>query len=273
MGMKTAVTVSWGERAIPPIIYSGDPAHGIARAAALGFDGVELNGPIDQIDVDKLQRLLRDSGLRLSALMTGASAIREGISLSAADIDVRRRASATMRSAIDVARETGALVSIGLMVGRPDSARLEDARRLALHELVQLADYAAADGVRLALEPVNRYVSTFANTIDDALVMLEHMGRPNIGLMLDTFHMNIEEPSMEGSIRRAGARVFYAQLADSNRWAPGFGHLDFTAVIEALRDIGYDGWLSAEVLPLPDPETAASRSIDCFRRLLRQAAI
>jgi sugar phosphate isomerase/epimerase len=86
-----------------------------------------------------------------------------------------------------------------------------------------------------------------------------------MGLLADTFHMNIEEPSIEGSIRRAGDRIFHFHVADSNRWHPGAGHLDFASILDALYATGYTGFVCGEFLPIPDAETAARRGIAHLR--------
>jgi sugar phosphate isomerase/epimerase len=79
--------------------------------------------------------------------------------------------------------------------------------------------------------------------------------------------MNIEEPSIAGSMRRAADTIFHFHVADSNRWYPGAGHLDFAHILAVLRDdVGYEGWVSAEMLPRPDPETAAVRALAHLRQ-------
>jgi len=85
--------------------------------------------------------------------------------------------------------------------------------------------------------------------------------------LLDTFHMNIEEPSIQDSIRSCGDRIFHVHVADSNRWHPGAGHLDFSSILATLQEVGYDGFISGEFMPVPDPETAAERSIAFLREL------
>ncbi len=124
-------------------------------------------------------------------------------------------------------------------------------------------------GVRLALEPINRYETTLINTVDEGLDLIDRVGADNFGLLLDTFHMNIEEPSIEESIRRAGDRVFHFHVADSNRWYPGAGHLNFRSILSALAEIGYEGFVSGEFLPRPDAETAAREAIVFLRGLFR----
>jgi len=85
-------------------------------------------------------------------------------------------------------------------------------------------------GVRLALEPINRYECTLINTVAEGLELIKLVGEDNFGLLLDTFHMNIEEPDIEESIRKCGERIFHFHVADSNCWYPGAGHLDFPGI-------------------------------------------
>jgi len=93
------------------------------------------------------------------------------------------------------------------------------------------------------------------------------VGADNFGLLLDTFHMNIEEPVIEESIRACDDRIFHFHVADSNRWYPGAGHLDFESILEALFATGYRGFVSGEFMPLPDADTSAKRSIAYLRGL------
>jgi sugar phosphate isomerase/epimerase len=126
---------------------------------------------------------------------------------------------------------------------------------------------AAPHGVKYALEPLNRYETDLIHTVADGLNLIERVGADNFGLLLDTFHMNIEEPSIEASIRACGSRIFHFHVADSNRWHPGAGHLDFKSILDALFDTGYQGWISGEFMPVPDAATGAQRSIKHLRQL------
>ena len=93
------------------------------------------------------------------------------------------------------------------------------------------------------------------------------MGADNLGLLLDTFHMNIEVPSIEDSIRLCGDRIFHFHVADSNRWYPGAGHLDFRSILEALFSTGYNGFVSGEFMAVPDADVAVRKAIDHLREL------
>jgi sugar phosphate isomerase/epimerase len=108
--------------------------------------------------------------------------------------------------------------------------------------------------VRLALEPLNRYESRLIHTVEDAVSVLDRVGAENLGILFDTFHANIEEISIRDAIHRAGDRLVHVHLADSNRFVPGYGHLDFAEVWRSLDDVGYDRALVLEPLPRPSTE-------------------
>jgi sugar phosphate isomerase/epimerase len=121
--------------------------------------------------------------------------------------------------------------------------------------------------VRIALEPLNRYETSLIARVSEGLDLIAQIGADNMGLLLDTYHMNIEEPIIEDSIRTAGDRIFHFHVADSNRWYPSAGHLDFRSVLDALFETGYQGYVSGEFMPLPDPDTAGERAIAYLRQL------
>jgi sugar phosphate isomerase/epimerase len=124
--------------------------------------------------------------------------------------------------------------------------------------------------VLLAIEPLNRYESDIINTAEEGLALIEQVGSRSIGIVLDTFHMNIEEPTFAGSIERVAAagRLFHVHIGDSNRLPPGQGHIDFSEIAEALRSSSYNGYLSAELLSVPDGDQAAKRTIEYMRKIV-----
>jgi len=133
--------------------------------------------------------------------------------------------------------------------------------------LQECAAEAAPHNVNYALEPLNRYETDLIHTVDEGLDLIERVGADNFGLLLDTFHMNIEEPIEEESIRQCSNRIFHFHVADSNRWYPGAGHLDFKSLLSVLFSMGYHGYVSGEFMPIPNPDTAAKMNIDYLRQL------
>jgi sugar phosphate isomerase/epimerase len=120
------------------------------------------------------------------------------------------------------------------------------------------------------LEPLNRYESDIIHNTAEGLAFLEEVGHSHLGLLLDTFHVNIEEPSLYDCFRQAltARRLWHVHLGDSNRLPPGQGHLDFAGIVTALREGGYQAYLSAELLAQPDPDVAAVMTAEHMRRLL-----
>jgi sugar phosphate isomerase/epimerase len=120
---------------------------------------------------------------------------------------------------------------------------------LAVDSLRNLAAYASDRGVTLGLEPINRYETFLVTNVDHALRFIKDVGAGNLKLHLDTFHMNIDEADPAGAVRRAGELLVNLHVSDSNREAPGRGHLDFTSLVKALKEIHYAGYLTLEPVP------------------------
>ena len=112
---------------------------------------------------------------------------------------------------------------------------------LSVDNMRQAADYAGAKGIKLAVEPLNRFETDLLNTVDQGLDWLGRLSRDNVGLLLDTFHMNIEERSISEAIRRAGKKVFHFHGCSNDRGTPGKDHLPWDDIVGALRAIGYEG--------------------------------
>jgi D-psicose/D-tagatose/L-ribulose 3-epimerase len=189
------------------------------------------------------------------------------------DKAIRDDGMAYVKHCIDAAATLGATNVVGPLysaVGRTwqmtDDERARDTD-LLVKQLSGLAEYAGNKGVVLCVEPLNRFETSFINLASQAIGVVDRVNHPACKIMLDTFHMNIEEPDILRSIQTCGERIFHFHVADSNRWYPGAGHLDFAAMLSALQVTGYRGWVSGEFLPLPDAETAARESITTLRQI------
>lgn len=233
-----------------------------STAAAIGFDAVELflPGP-DFISVDEVKSLAATHGLAIAAVGTGAGMLRDGLSITDADGERREAALNFAFAMINFGGELGAPAILGSMQGR---GTLE----LLVSGLRRCGERAAIHGLPFIYEPLNRYETNLFNRLGDAAKFLEHHALENVVLLADLFHMNIEERDLAVAIREAGRHIGHVHFADSNRQAMGFGHTDAKRVIAALREIHYSGYLSAEIFPLPDPETAARQTISSIRSLL-----
>jgi len=240
--------------------------------AKLGFQGVELaiRDPAI-VDGEKIKKLVESFGLEVPAVGTGQAYGEEGLSFSSPEDEIRKKAIERVKNHIRFASSFGAQVIIGLIRGKiEEGVNREIAEEWTLEAMKECAKLAQEYGIYLTLEPLNRYETNFINRVKEAIEFIKRLGEQNVGLLIDTFHMNIEEVSIYQSIEKAKDCLTHVHLADSNRWAPGCGHLDFLKIVETLRKIDYKGYLSAEVLPLPDPDTSARLTIEYLSRIESQ---
>lgn len=269
--MKLSIVLSTQPASFSALAYKGELATNVAKIANLGYNGVELAVRDPKLlDAAHVSNIVRTNGLEVPAIGTGQAYGEEGLSFTNSDENIRERAIERIKSQIDLAVELRAVVILGLIRGKVETdIQREQAYGWLVEALQECANYAVPKKIKLALEPINRYETDLIITVSEGLELIEKVKADNFGLLLDTFHMNIEEPSIEQSIRRAGDRIFHFHVADSNRWYPGAGHIDFRQVIEVLEDIGYNGYLSAEILPLPDADSCAKETMAFLTPIIR----
>jgi len=218
------------------------------RLVAWGCDGVVLPGDLSPDRAAAVRQVLDDHGLAVLGFTP------PNVDLAHPDPAVRAPAIAAYQRMLDVAADLGApLVGCHGRVGRvaPVGEMAQEWALLA-DALAELAGRAQPLGIGLALECLNRYESHLANTAEEGLRSLERIGAPNAGLLLDAYHMNIEEADPAAAVRAAGDGLWVFHVADSNRRAPGRGHIDFGPLFAALDDIGFRGALVVET-PAPGP--------------------
>jgi sugar phosphate isomerase/epimerase len=267
--MKSAVTISLVPEARGgPFVFWDDLAAGCRQARAIGFDAIELFPPgPEAVDTVELRKLLSDNGLSLAAVGTGAGWVKHKLTLTSPDQEVHGRAMAFVEALIDFAAVFDAPVIIGSMQGRwADGTSRETALGYLSQALLNLGLYAAKYDLPLLYEPLNRYETNLINRLEDGVTLLKGLATSNVKLLADLYHMNIEEANLPAAVRAAGSYVGHVHFADSNRRAAGMGHTDFAPIVAALREVGYAGYLSAEVLPLPDPMSAARQTMESFRK-------
>uniref|UniRef100_A0A832MPQ7 Sugar phosphate isomerase/epimerase n=1 Tax=Pseudothermotoga hypogea TaxID=57487 RepID=A0A832MPQ7_9THEM len=258
--MRLSLVVSTSDAAFDALAFKGDLMKGVKMAKQIGYDAVEIaiRDP-STVDVEELKELLDELRMPVAAIGTGQAYLADGLSITAQDVSIRNRAMERLKSHIDFASIFNAKVIIGLVRGKRDKRALDEVLELFVESLKELADYAEKKGVELVIEPLNRYETDFLNTLEEVKSVLESLNRKNVGILADTFHMNVEEASIEESITKCGKWIKHFHVADSNRWAPGAGHLNFASILKALHDTGYDGFVSVECLPLPGGSEASAR--------------
>jgi sugar phosphate isomerase/epimerase len=267
--MKLSIVLSTHAAKFQAVAYKGDFEQNAIKIASYGYDGVEpaVRDP-SLVDHDSLIAAVSKHGMAIPAIGTGQAWGEEHLSFTDPDADVRRRTLQRIASHVPLARKAGALIIIGLVRGIiQEGVRETRAREWMLCGFKTCVEIAGKEGVRIAFEPLNRYETPLLNTAREGLELIERVGADNLGLLLDTFHMNIEEPSIEESIKACGDRIFHFHVADSNRRYPGAGHLDFRRILETLYSTGYDGFVSGEFMALPDADAAAREAIRHLRGL------
>jgi len=273
--VHSAVTISLVPEARGgPFVFWDDIAAGCAKATELGFDAVEVfPRSAEELNAKQVRRLLKQHQLELAAMGTGAGWVVHKLRLTDPDAVVRRRAQQFIAGIIDFAAGFGAPAIIGSMQGRWEgSVTREQALGWLREALEQLGPRAHAAGVPLLFEFLNRYETNLLNRVSDTMEFLASLRTQNINILCDLFHMNIEETSIAGALQVAGPRLGHVHFADSNRQAAGFGHTDFASIAATLGQIGYAGYVSAEIFPLPDSDTAAKQTIASFHRFFPTSA-
>lgn len=268
--MRSAITTSLvPETKGGPFVFSNGLADACAQAAALGFDAIEVFPPAaDAAELAELPALIERHRLAVAAIGTGAGWVVQRLSLTHPDAGVRSRARDFVREIIDLAGRFSAPAIIGSMQGRWEGAVTREQALIWLGEaLDELGEHAVRHGVPLLYEPLNRYETNLFNRLGDTATWLRTLRTRNVRLLADLFHMNIDEADLPAAIREAGSMIGHVHFADSNRRAMGFGHTDVAPIVAALRGIGYSGYLSAEIFPLPDASAAARQTIAAFRNL------
>jgi len=261
--MKIGVAVAPADA--PPsafTVFRDDLERSVERSAALGYDGVELAlREAAQVDVPALKRRLASSGVEVPCISSGQVFAVDRLYFTHPDEAVRRAAVERIGDLIRLAAEFGAKVNTGRVRGFiHDGETLETAKGRYLACLDRCADVAEPLGVELVVEPVNRYEINFINNCSEGLEIVKESGRACVKLMPDLFHMNIEDASFREALEAGKDFISYVHVADSNRLAPGWGHLPFDEIFGILADIGYEGYLTAEILPSPDPDAAAAQA-------------
>ncbi len=235
----------------------------IGRLRDLGYDGVEV--PVLSGEVSHYERLGRElDGLGLGRSTTSIVPTPEANPVSC-DADVRARGRAHLDWALDCAIALGAEsmggpfhAPIGFFTGRGAS---EDELKHGADAHHALAEQAAANGMHLSLEPLNRFETYYLNTMEQARAYVDRVAHPAFKIMYDTFHANVEERRPEAAIRLIGQDIGVFHVSENDRGIPGRGHIDFAAMFTVLKEIGYDGWLTLEAFGAGLPAIATATRV------------
>jgi D-psicose/D-tagatose/L-ribulose 3-epimerase len=229
---------------------------------AAGFDGIEV--PMYKgrdFAVAVLRKGLADTGMEC----TICSVLVEGLSLISDEAAVRARALDQLRENIATTAEAGASIiagpmysPVGYLAGR---RRTTDEWKRAVDCWQQLGPWLEQHHVVAAIEPLNRFETYFLNTADDSARFCDEVEHPNVGILFDTFHANIEEKNIADGYRKVARHLKHVHTCENDRGTPGSGHVEWAQVFEAIREIGFDDWLTIESFGSNLPEIVAAAAI------------
>lgn len=266
---KYAVSSADDAPGTAPILLKGSIEQNLEKAAAIGYDAIEVHTREDAaLDYEAIRAAERRTGVKVAMVITGRLNTEGECSLLSDIPYVTAAAMDGMRQYIDMAQQLGADIVIGWVKGNvpKGGAREKYMDRLAKN-LASLAAYAQARQVRILLEVINRYEVNVFTTAEETMSFLEKYQLANCYVHLDTFHMGIDECDPVEAIRRCRGKLGYVHLADNSRRYPGSGQFDFRRILDALEDTGYQGYLSVECLPWPDGGEAARRALAHMKSL------
>jgi D-psicose/D-tagatose/L-ribulose 3-epimerase len=232
------------------------------RIREWGFDGVELFlSPEEPANLMAVKASLD----RLQLERTTCSVLPSEANLISSDPATRAHGIEFLRKCVDRTADLGARLicgpvyaGLGVMTGR---RRTPEEWKWAVEGLQVVADHAQNRDVTLCLEPLNRFETYFLNTLEDAARLVHDVGAPNVKIHFDTFHSNIEERRPAEALRSVAKDLGHVHISENDRGIPGTGHNDWRGILQALKEVGYDGWLTIESFAQPEPALAAAAAI------------
>ncbi len=257
--MKKSIAIGIEGVPLPMIMFTGDLENSFRSARDAGYDAVELYLPAaDAVDARAVRTLMKRYELEVASVVAVTDLVQSDVIMGHPDAAVRKKFLERAHGHLGLAGELGAKVPIGYTHGtvRPGSTR-EELESWFFAALPGYIEIAASYDVTLILEPINRYEVDYINRVEEALRVLDLFPAPNLAILADAFHMNIEEASIVDAIRLAGDRIGHFHFVDSNRWPPGYGHTDLREVYRELVSVGYDGYLGVEAMPRPSSQEGA----------------
>lgn len=252
--------------------YQGPIEKSLEDLSKDGFTGVEfMTLHPDELDLPKIRDLTEELGMKVVLVCTGEIFGQLGLSYTDPNREIREEAVRRSKEIIEMAAFFYANVNLGRIRGQYISElSREQTEEYAVNAFRELSDYAEPKGVKLALEPITIMQTNFINTIEEGARMVDKVDRPNFRLMMDVFHMNLEEKDICEAIQKYSDYNIHVHLADNNRRYPGNCGLDFEKIIRTFKECGYDGAFTTEIYQIPDQERAAKGSIRCLKPIFEK---
>jgi D-psicose/D-tagatose/L-ribulose 3-epimerase len=234
----------------------------LPKLRAAGFDAVEV--PLfraEDFPAEDIRKAAKENGLEVTA----CSVLTDGLSMLSDDAAVREKTKTRMEEIAKRAADAGIRIVAGPLYSPvgflPGRRRTEDEWKRAVGIYQSISSTLESTGVTIAIEPLNRFETFFLNTAEDAVQFCDEVDHPNVGILFDTFHANIEEKSIADGYRTVARHLKHVHTCENDRGIPGTGHVDWPGVFDALREIGYDGHLTIESFGFSLGELSAAASI------------
>jgi sugar phosphate isomerase/epimerase len=276
--MRYGIVISVSKTKFGPVVFREDLKNNMLQASKIGYDAIELavKNP-GEVNVDEVKGLLEKHNLIIPVIGTGQIYFDEGLSFSDPDEIIRNKAIERVNEIIKLAKNFNSSIIIGLIRGTISSNKDNFQEEFELAEnriaacMQKCLSFSEKMDTNFLIEPLIRYNSNIFTKIEDVKKFLKKfsgkldLGR--IGVLADTYHMNVEEKIIHESLGKNSKLIKHIHFADSNRLAPGFGHIDFQIILRELKKINYNGIISFEILPLPTPVISAKKALDYIKNI------
>lgn len=270
--MKFGISLSTYKTKFGAIVFSsGNIIKELKIINKLGYDGVDLFvNKLNNRELEKMHSLLKTYNLEIPLLLPIWLTEKKSY-LTDLDKYKRKQAIRRYKTQIVVASK---LHAINMPIGFSRGHQQEELEKFYYHRLAdslkELIEFANFKNIKLLIEPINRYELNTLNRVDQTLEFISKYNLEQIYILLDTFHMNIEESSIEKAIELSGSMTRHIHISDSNRLSPGNGHLNYDSILNSIIKIGYDEFLTIEAYPIPSTYECAKNGIEFLKnRLIR----
>lgn len=253
-----------------PVIICGEIEHVASEVRRAGYDAIELFiRDAAQYDVSRLLHAAKNEGLGYCAIATGMEYNLNGLCLISDDAENRRKAVDALKAHLDLGAALGCPVIVGIMRGNiPDFSRYGEYEARFTQALTELSSYAVQAGGSIVIESILRYINNYLNSAPETANYLRKVDLPGVKLHIDTHSMILEDKNLAQSVYECADILGYVHFSDSNRGYPGAGNIDFKAVLSALMDVGYQGYISTECQPYPTEFDCAQRGLAYIKSLV-----
>lgn len=269
--MKLAYPVATPDTTSQMLAYRGELAPMLDTLQEIGYTGLEpfVRNPAE-MNVAAFSREVERRGFDIVAVGTGPIPAEDKLTFTDRNAEIRRAAIERAKAVIDFAATFGSQMNVGKLRGDIHPGLESESWQRMKEAFSEVCDYAARRAVPITLEPQNQFVINNLNSTQSALKFLTELGHGNLYVVLDVFHMHMEDKSPAASMIEARDVMLHVHFADSNRAAPGRGGINFTEAVRVLKALKYDRYITIEVHQFPDCRTAAAQSYRYVERLIRE---